>query len=359
MGMRAVLFAAFFLAACGSRTPLDVAGSSTDTSGGSPTGTPTNCVYGKLGSVRGLPLGLASTGNTVFVVSADVGGVIGDLNAITSDGAIHPVVKGNAFIGMATYASTIAFNRRMFDNEQNLLSATVEIVNSDFSTTQIDSTNTNVAQVDSLATDGTSLYWYRWPPSTDPFDTPNYGTPSIVKYDGGSITSTPLTTVTEQDLVTDGVDSFTASNDISGSGSAEISASPLDGGPTVTLAQLQDDYYFVINVVGVDDTSVVVVTDSKAWTIPKNGGAPTQIVSDMAFDNATVLQNHRLIWNVQNPDGSGSISSVSTAGGAIETVASSTSSIPVLTADACGVVYATTDSSAPGTTAASVYRAKF
>lgn len=69
-----LLVAPLLLAACGrilQGGPDDVG---TNASG-------IDCVYGKIASVPGLPLGIASTGKTIFVVSADVGGVTGDLNA--------------------------------------------------------------------------------------------------------------------------------------------------------------------------------------------------------------------------------------------------------------------------------------
>jgi hypothetical protein len=350
------LLAAFFVAACGSRTPLDTVSSSE--TGATPTRTPTNCVYGKLGNVRGLPLGLASTGDTVFVVSADVGGVIGDLNAIASDGVVHLVVKGNAYIGMTTFGSTIAFNRRSFDDVQNFLGATVEIVNSDFSTTQIDATSANVAQLDSLTTDGTSIYWYRWPPSSDPLDPTNYGIPAIAKYDGGSFTTLSIdpTSSTPQGLVTDGTNFFSVFLDAANGGGYVVGTLPVDGEPARALAESPIAAPEYSTVVGVDDANVIAIRGNDAWAIPKSGGTAIGLVSNQTTEDSPNLYQHHFIWAQENADGSGSISSVSTSGGTIATIATTASSIPIVTTDACGVVYATTDSSAPGTTAASIYR---
>ncbi len=320
---------------------------------------PVDCVYGKIASVPGLPLGIASTGKTVFVVSADVGGVIGDLRAITSDGDAHLVVKDNAYIGMAVFGSTLAFNRRMFDPQQNFLSATVEIVNSDFTTTTIDSTNANVAQVDSLASDGTSLYWYRWAPPTNSFEAVNDGTPTIAKYENGSTTVDWLNAdaLSPQGLVTDGTDFFSVFNLPNDFGI--VGQLPVNGGSPVVLATNENSFP-VASVIGVDDTNVVYLSDGyDALVVPKNGGRSTPIASDHALTNSPVLYDHHLYWSDQNADGSGSISRVSTSGGGVETVASSTAPIPVLTSDACGVVYATTDSADPGMSATSVYRVKF
>lgn len=256
---------------------------------------------------------------------------------------------------MTVYGSTIAFNRRTFDNVQNFLGATVQIVNADFSTTTIDSTNANVVQLDSLTTDGTSLYWYRWTPPDPANYTGFYGIPTIAKYDGTSITATKFDApITPQGLATDGADFFWAYV-YQGDGIDEL---PVTGGSPVALNEGVSQLAFE-NVIGVDETNVIALVPGSAWAIPKNGSAPTRITDGAAFGSTPVLYDHHLVWAVQNADGSGSVSRVSTSGGVIETVASSKNAIPISTADACGVVYATTDSAEPGSTATSIFRAKF
>jgi hypothetical protein len=350
-----LVFAALSLAGCfriAQGGPEDGTGTSAS---------PVDCVYGKIASVPGLPLGIASTGKTVFVVSADVGGVIGDLRAITSDGAVHLVVQDNAYVGMAVFGSTLAFNRRIFDQQQNFLSATVELVNSDFTTTTIDSTNANVAQVDSLASDGTSLYWYRWAPPSNPFEAANTGTPTIAKYDSGSTTIDSLdpSVVSPQGLVTDGTNFFSVFN--LPDSFEVVGKLPVDGSSPVVLGPNDDGHSLpASSVVGVDDTNVVYLSGgADAWAVPKNGGAATPIASDEALTNSAVLYDHHLYWSDQNPDGSGSILRVSTSGVGTEPVVSSTTPIPALASDSCGVVYATTDSANPGASATSIYRVKF
>jgi hypothetical protein len=345
----AFLVSAFSLAGC-----FRIAQGGPDDVGTNASGV--DCVYGKIASVPGLPLGIASTGKTIFVVSSDVGGVIGDLTAITSDGSTHRIVVSNAYIGMAALGSSLAFNRRQFDRENNFVSATVELVNPDLSTTTIDATSSEVAQVDSLTTDGTSLYWYRWAPSSDSFDTGIYGTPTIAKYDGKSISTTTFEATTPpQGLVTDGADFFWINDDYQALGIDEL---PVAGGSLVVLSQGEGQLPFE-SMIGVDETNVIAQGSGSVWAIPKNGSTPTQITSGTAFGSTPVLYDHDLVWAVQNADGTGSVSHVSTSGGAVETVASSKSPIPIVTTDACGVVYATTDSADPGLTAASIFRAEF
>jgi hypothetical protein len=342
---------ALALVACGRIAQgTDEVGSSND---------PLDCTYGKIASVPGLPLSVASTGKTIFVVSYDVAGDVGDLRAITSDGAVHVIEKDDVATGMVVSGSSLVVNRRNYDQQQQFLSATVDVVDPTFTISQLDSTNASVLDVDALIGDGLgNAYWDRESAGTTPNEPAVGASVSLEKYTGNSVATISGPTSWGAALVTDGTDYYGI---IGHSSSFVISRLAVGNTPELVLAN--DNISSQSLVVGVDDTDVVYFDDwGTTWAVEKNGqGTPRQI-ADLSFMEivSPILHDHHLYWAQQNADGTSTLSRVSTSGsGTVEIVATESGPVPALAVDACGVVYVATDSASPGLSAASIFRAKF
>ena len=327
-----------------------------------------DCTYGKIASVPGLPLSLASTGKSIFIVSYDVGGEIGDLRAVTSDGAVHLLARDNAAVGMIPTGSSLVFSRRTVDQQQNLLGETIDIVDENFAISQLDTTTDSIAKVDSLIGDGRGgVVWRRWAKGNSPDDPSVLGSVSLEKFTGGSVVTIAGNSDASwpNDIVTDGTDYYglVAPQDPSAYGNVVgrigIGTTP----ELILVGNTANQIRLFQSVVGVDDTNVVYLTygtpGADAWAVPKNGGTPLEIAALATGGNAPVLYDHHLYWAQQNGDDTYSVSRVATAAGSVvEKIATQSASIAAITVDACGVVYAVTDSAAPGTTAATIYRSK-
>ncbi len=320
--------------------------------------TPVDCVYGPIATTSG-PIGqLASAGGTLFVVNGSFAVSVSrtpptfSLSAIAKDGTVSAVsAVPNPSDGVVPIGASLAFITRTLDDEGRTTTATLSLLNSNQTVTTVDSFTQGgpTYQINSPATDAAgSLYWYRW--NKNPGKSP---VEIMKRAPDGSITSQspdPSFAMLGS-LVTDGTNMFANAVTTNGEVFGRLA---LDGADALTIATSpsgQSSY----GPLGFDDDDHLVYADwspasIRIFAISKNGGASAQLAST-SWLGSEAIRDHHFYWT----DGS-TITRVKTEGEPImKIIATPSDPIETLTTDACGVVYATSDSSG----ASSIYRAQF
>ena len=233
--------------------------------------------------------------------------------------------------------------------------ANVNLLAADGTVKTVDELDNATNRLDSLASDASGeLDWYRWSKDSAP-----QAPASIGRYRDGSPSSDAIQPGSQ--------DVFGLLHDNSGfyasftnAGASAVGRLPVDGSPALALASSTDLGAGRLEVVGIDDATLVYAahdpnaTSTKAafWSIAKNGGTPSEIVAGAAPLGRPLLRDHQLYWVDSNANGTQILRASTQGVSTPEVVVTEPQAIEAMTFDSCGLVYSTTSAGGSG----SLYR---